>query len=656
MAPRKTTSKVSANAGVGKNTRSAIKKRAAAQSSTTVDSQPAPAFKLKATASASASKPVPEGLEVIERNRTTTMPKSSSTGLEVIQKKTSSKTSLLKDPTITKASLRSKAAKIPTSSPAKSSDSDPDPVAQRKLAAFHEARVLSFDQLHVQSDDFDNEANHSDSSEKQTPQKNPKKAIEASSASSKKMPNPTDETKVVSQRITRKRARENDDHELSQDSPVGSTAKKLTMKGPKGGPSTSVEKDSSKFNATLASAKRLKINPGAAPVSVTPAPAPVPATSGSVKAMSEGGPVITKNGKVKKTPEYAVEHAFIGTPSNHGSSLERPEFASLAQPWCCANLTCSTGMTWVPRDHKDPVTGKGPMGRKVISQFFGRNKGPTRLIPNNVWHYFCRKDYQRSRYAAEHGTPTELATQVIGNLRDQLIRLKLWRPDALFQVQLDKGATDRLNKYLALLRQHGNNEATAAAALPAAKDPKKVKPEEAFPCALSEVFNQRFATPGKEAIATYDDIENLITWSEAEINVGNSTVFVPAEFLINPIQPDETVNDVSNNFADWEVIRAALIAGTVAHTGAGAGATSRDTTSAPAPRASKSSKTVVNDPDETEVEGSDVVDDDDSEPLTPTPAPRLRTDPNNQMSIMHILNDVAEELGYHARRSRSASN
>jgi hypothetical protein len=234
------------------------------------------------------------------------------------------------------------------------------------------------------------------------------------------------------------------------------------------------------------------------------------------------------------------------------------------------------------------------------------------------------------------------------NLRDQLIRLKLWRPDALFQVQLDKGATDRLNKYLALLRQHGNNEAAAAAALPAPKDLKKVKPEEAFPCSLSEVFNQRFATPGKEATATYDDIENLITWSENEITAGNSTVFVPAEFLINPIQPGETVNDVTDNFANWEIIRAAIIAGTLTATGA-------PTILPPAPMATKASKlreTPITDPDETEDEEGD----NDSEPATPTPAPRFRLDGEDPMSIMRLLNDEAEDMGYDARRSRSSSN
>jgi hypothetical protein len=644
MAPRKSTTKISVNAGVGKNTRSAIKKRASTHNSTTLDSQPAPAFAL-------------EGLEVIQRKPATGLSMTSSTGLDIVQKKPSTKSSPLKDPTITKASLRNNTVSSMTSSPAKTSDSEPETLAQRKLADFHEARGLTFDQLHTQSAEFDDGANHSDSSEKQTPQKNPKKAIKTvkgiKTSPSSKMTITASETNV-STRASRKRARENDDNEVSQVSPVAS-APKVNLKSSKGSPSTSIEQDTSNVAAPQPPVKRLKINP---PAPVPATPAPVPASSANVKAKA---PVITKNGKVKKTPEYAVEHAFIGTPSNHGSSLERPQFASLAQPWCCANLTCSTGMTWVPRDHKDPVTGKGPMGRKVISQFFGRNKGPTKLIPNDVWHYFCRKDYQRSRYAAEHGTSTELATQVITNLRDQLIRLKLWRPGALFQVQLDKGATDRLNKYLALLRQHGNNEAAAAAALPAPRDLKKVKPEEAFPCSLSEVFNQRFATPGKAATATYDDIEALISWYEAEVDAGNSTVFVPAEFLINPIQPGETVNDVTDNFADWEVIRAAIIAATFAGSGTRAvigavtGASTHDTTSSPAPVAIKSSKlreTPVNDPDETKVEESD----DDSAPATPTPASRIRADANDPMSLMRILNDVAMDLGYDARRRRSSSN
>ncbi|KAF3915039.1 hypothetical protein ABW21_db0201879 [Orbilia brochopaga] len=36
--------------------------------------------------------------------------------------------------------------------------------------------------------------------------------------------------------------------------------------------------------------------------------------------------------------------------------------------------------------------------RKVVSHIFGRNKLSTRQIPRNIWVYYCRKHYQRSRY------------------------------------------------------------------------------------------------------------------------------------------------------------------------------------------------------------------------------------------------------------------
>jgi hypothetical protein len=385
--------------------------------------------------------------------------------------------------------------------------------------------------------------------------------------------------------------------------------------------------------------KKLKIK--ISPPAVTPA-APAPSAD-KPTSKAKGAPVITKNGKVKKTPEYAVEHAFDGTPSNHGTSIECPQFGSLATPWSCANLNCSTGMTWVPRDTKDPKTGKGPMGRKVISQFFGRNKGPTKIIPNDVWHIHCRKDYQRARYAAEHGTADELARQVIDNLRDQLIRLKLWRPEALFQVQLDKGATDRLNNYFALLRQHSNDEAAALAALPAPKDPKKVKPEEAFPPALAEQFNQRFKTAGKAATASYDDIEAIIAWSEAQIDAGNTTVFVPAEFLINPIQDGETVNDVASNFADWEADHAARRA---AASAAASSSISNTSTTEAQPQDVVQS---IEDPEATES---------DPEDSTPTPAPRharFSTSSNDPMALLRDLNDEAARQGYHARSDRSLS-
>ncbi|KAJ5377238.1 uncharacterized protein N7496_004647 [Penicillium cataractarum] len=39
--------------------------------------------------------------------------------------------------------------------------------------------------------------------------------------------------------------------------------------------------------------------------------------------------------------------------------------------------------------------------RKIVSHLFGRNKASTKLFPESVWVYYCRKHYQRARYRAE---------------------------------------------------------------------------------------------------------------------------------------------------------------------------------------------------------------------------------------------------------------
>ena len=40
--------------------------------------------------------------------------------------------------------------------------------------------------------------------------------------------------------------------------------------------------------------------------------------------------------------------------------------------------------------------------RKVVSQFFGRNKACTRAIPDHLYGNYCRKHYQRTKYRAKH--------------------------------------------------------------------------------------------------------------------------------------------------------------------------------------------------------------------------------------------------------------
>ncbi|CUS15277.1 unnamed protein product [Tuber aestivum] len=60
--------------------------------------------------------------------------------------------------------------------------------------------------------------------------------------------------------------------------------------------------------------------------------------------------------------------------------------------------------------------------RKVVSHIFGRNKLSTRQIPKNVWVYYCRKHYQRSRYR----NPRGFARQQVILVKRQCERLQLW--------------------------------------------------------------------------------------------------------------------------------------------------------------------------------------------------------------------------------------
>jgi hypothetical protein len=509
-----------------------------------------------------------------------------------------------------------------------------------KVAAFHEARGLDFNELYVEPDQHSTAAASQNIPQKSSTTETP--ASTSTAVETATSPAIKRDISIQTKQTATKRAAPSD----SDITPSPTKRIKLLPPRPPG-------------SAAESTVKNFKLK---GLCQVTQAPV-----------VPNDGQVITKNGKVKKTPQPAVEQAFIGTPSNHGHSLERPQAGTLATPWNCANLNCSTGMTWSPRDTTDQATGQGPMGRKVLSQFFGRNKAPTKLIDQEVWHYKCRKCYQRTRYSAEKGASGELPNQVIENLRDQLIRLKLWRPNALFKVQLIKGANDRLNSYFGLLRQHNNNEAAALAALPGPKDPSKVKPEEVFPPALSEVFNQRFRTTGRVATATYDDIEDIIAWSETEINAGNSTVLVPAEFLINEPQAGETINNTSHNFDQWEVIYNARLAAQAAANAAAANTAQAAVNTTPATAFTTAytlpqPHDVVQSIEDTEATESP------SEPSTPTPAPRSRRikaepssppapattnkriqeDPDEPMSLLRILNDVVETIGYHAQVDHSA--
>jgi hypothetical protein len=264
---------------------------------------------------------------------------------------------------------------------------------------------------------------------------------------------------------------------------------------------------------------------------------------------------IKGKGKAKRTAP-----PFKSASDRNGSSIEKPEDATIDKPWQCANRNCNSGQTWHERDS---------FGRKVISHFFGRNKKQTNLIDKNVWHNYCRKDYQRRTYRAkahsEKAQSTEEAESVktksamasckfyIDNINMQLRRIQLWRPQAKFNVQLSKGAHDRMGKYYKELNKNGGDEDGAewAVTKPAVINAKgKEKPgrlEDIFPIKKMEEFDDEYCGPD----FGFDDLEVIMGWVQAQVDNGNIRSMPPMEFLINKPEENEKIIDPTTNYERW---------------------------------------------------------------------------------------------------------
>ncbi|KAF2482733.1 hypothetical protein BDY17DRAFT_165337 [Neohortaea acidophila] len=243
---------------------------------------------------------------------------------------------------------------------------------------------------------------------------------------------------------------------------------------------------------------------------------------------------------------------FIGTPTGRGTSLEKPEGGPLPAPWPCAERDCKTGQTWWPRDGKDSY------GRKVISQFFGRNKRETMVIPPEVWHNYCRKHYQTGVYKAK--AENNKCMYVIRNINMQLARIQLWRPQATFQVQPDKYASERLTKYYLIKGANGpetaaqklaNARAAASSETRTNRAGKTVKLNEIdkWPIDHLVYFKEHFTS--ETADQSFNDLKAIIAWVIGLIEAGEIVCLPPMEFLIAEQAAGETVNDKDNNYNDW---------------------------------------------------------------------------------------------------------
>lgn len=251
------------------------------------------------------------------------------------------------------------------------------------------------------------------------------------------------------------------------------------------------------------------------------------------------------NGFATKVPKD-----FVGKGTNLGTSSNKPANAPLDAPWRCANRSCNSGQTWHYRDGDT----KKSNGRKVISNFFGRNKKETNYIHLEVWHHYCRKDYQRGTYRVDKIGGKIKCDHYTDNIETQLQRLQMWRPNARFKVQLNSGATTRLNKYFAALAKN-NNDVTAAEAavlVPQRTNKKKelvpLKLEDEFPPKYLDQFQSQFPAQGVD----YDYLATIIAWTRNLVNTGEIVSMPPMEFLITKEEENEAgVTDPATNYMDW---------------------------------------------------------------------------------------------------------
>lgn len=266
--------------------------------------------------------------------------------------------------------------------------------------------------------------------------------------------------------------------------------------------------------------------------------------------------------KRKSTTKTAATTITTASAAGPSTSTADPT-TLLPTPWHCANRLCNTGQTWHPRDK---------FGRKAISNFFGRNKNSTKAINDEVWHIYCRKDYQRSSYEGKKKGDTDNERRKrdfqIKNIEMQLQRLQIWRPEALFHVRLVRGVTQgRLAGYHKSIREGLSiDEAEAAAEVKAKKNKKGDVPlslEDAFPCKLMDEFTGQqndFCSDGagvdksdKNLVydKTYDDIKQVMAWVKAKIAAGEAQCLPPMEFLINEMGDDEDYTDPNENYHRW---------------------------------------------------------------------------------------------------------
>ena len=111
-------------------------------------------------------------------------------------------------------------------------------------------------------------------------------------------------------------------------------------------------------------------------------------------------PPITPTSVIQQSPIRNGPMRYDTLPLKASDS--RPDFQIMA-PQVSGQRLCSAV------SNCDYTTPK----RRIVSQFFGRNKKETRLIPRHCWAFYCRQHYQRSRYRLNSARFAELQMSLV---------------------------------------------------------------------------------------------------------------------------------------------------------------------------------------------------------------------------------------------------
>jgi hypothetical protein len=137
-------------------------------------------------------------------------------------------------------------------------------------------------------------------------------------------------------------------------------------------------------------------------------------------------PSATLEGSVPQMNGQQLSPREVAPENNAEQSLDPDFYLDTFAPTCEFSRPC----------HMSP-SPDGTHFRKIVSHLFGRNKASTKLFPDHVWVWYCRKHYQRARYRAAQWpfTQCELLLQSLDRMEDWghvvSFELRLRRREAL---------------------------------------------------------------------------------------------------------------------------------------------------------------------------------------------------------------------------------